>query len=303
MRGHTRAGAAKACAAGLSPWCLPPRRDWRCSTARRSRPRWRCRLVRRRRCLRRGARRRRAVGRRRQGQRRAVRCAHPAGARPAGTDRRRGARYRALLAGSEIRARTSTATRVQDPYTLRCQPQVMGACLDLVRHRRARRSSVEANAVTDNPLVFRRDGRGALRRKFPCRAGGASPPISSRWRIAEIGALAERRIALLIDRALAGCRLSWSRDPGINSGFMIAHVTAAALASENKSLAHPASVDSLPTSANQEDHVSMATFARAAPRRHDATTPRPSSPSNCWPRRRASICASPCRPAPSWARR
>lgn len=172
--------------------------------------------------------------------------------------------YRRLLEGSEIRAsHRVNDERVQDPYSLRCQPQVMGACLDLIRNA-ARTLLIEANAVTDNPLVFDpgNDGCGEV------VSGGnfhAEPVALAAdtlaLAIAEIGALSERRIALLIDASLSGLPPFLVRDAGVNSGFMMAHVTAAALASENKSLAHPASVDSLPTSANQEDHVSMATFA------------------------------------------
>jgi histidine ammonia-lyase len=166
--------------------------------------------------------------------------------------------YRALLGGSAIRRSHLVADeRVQDPYSLRCQPQVMGACRDLLLQA-ARTLRVEANAVTDNPLLF---GAEAL-------SGGNfhAEPVAfaadqMALAIAETGALAERRIALLIDANLSGLPPFLVRDAGLNSGFMIAHVTAAALASENKALAHPASVDSLPTSANQEDHVSMATFA------------------------------------------
>jgi histidine ammonia-lyase len=171
-------------------------------------------------------------------------------------------RYRHLLAGSAIRASHLVGDdRVQDPYSLRCQPQVMGACLDLLQQV-ARTLEIEANAVTDNPLLFERDGR------WEVLSGGnfhAEPVAFAAdtlaLALAEIGALAERRIALLIDATLSGLPPFLVRDAGLHSGFMIAHVTAAALASENKSLAHPASVDSLPTSANQEDHVSMATFA------------------------------------------
>jgi histidine ammonia-lyase len=140
----------------------------------------------------------------------------------------------------------------------------MGACRDLIVQA-AHTLLVEANAVTDNPLVFARcDATG----RDDVLSGGnfhAEPVAFAAdtlaLAIAEIGALSERRIALLIDATLSGLPPFLVRDPGVNSGFMIAHVTAASLASENKSLAHPASVDSLPTSANQEDHVSMATFA------------------------------------------
>jgi len=173
------------------------------------------------------------------------------------------AAYRALLAGSEIRASHREGDeRVQDPYCLRCQPQVMGACLDQIRHAREVLLR-EANAVTDNPLVFvEPDGSAAM------ISGGnfhAEPVALAAdalaCAIAEVGAIAERRIAMLIDAGVSRLPPFLTANPGLNSGFMIAHVTAAALASENKSLAHPASVDSLPTSANQEDHVSMATFA------------------------------------------
>lgn len=167
--------------------------------------------------------------------------------------------YRDLLKGSAIRASHDHDhdPKVQDPYSLRCQPQVMGACLDHMRFA-ADIFWREANAVTDNPLVF---GNGA-------KSGGNfhAEPIAMAsdtlaLAIAEIGAMSERRIAMLIDANISGLPPFLVKNAGVNSGFMIAHVTAAALASENKSLAHPASVDSLPTSANQEDHVSMATFA------------------------------------------
>jgi histidine ammonia-lyase len=170
--------------------------------------------------------------------------------------------YQRLLAGSEIRQSHRIGDeRVQDPYSLRCQPQVMGACLDLLRQC-ARTLQIEANAVTDNPLLFGADGgcdvlSGGNFHAEPVAFAADVMALA----LAEIGALAERRIALLIDSTLSGLPPFLVRDAGLNSGFMIAHVTAAALASENKSLAHPASVDSLPTSANQEDHVSMATFA------------------------------------------
>ncbi len=172
------------------------------------------------------------------------------------------AAYRALLDGSEIRrSHLVDDERVQDPYCLRCQPQVMGACLDQLRHA-AQVLLREANAVTDNPLVFHGPGGDTL------LSGGNfhAEPVAlaadgMALAIAEIGAIAERRVAMLVDSAISGLPAFLTPAPGLNSGFMIVHVTAAALASENKSLAHPASVDSLPTSANQEDHVSMATFA------------------------------------------
>jgi histidine ammonia-lyase len=168
--------------------------------------------------------------------------------------------YRTLLAGSEIRASHLTGDdKVQDPYSLRCQPQVMGACLD-VMDAAAATLLIEANGVTDNPLVFPDSNESLSGGNFHAEpVAFAADQLA--LAIAEIGALSERRIALLIDATLSGLPPFLTSASGVNSGFMIAHVTAAALASENKSLAHPASVDSLPTSANQEDHVSMATFA------------------------------------------
>ncbi|MEH0167544.1 histidine ammonia-lyase [Paucibacter sp. JuS9] len=173
------------------------------------------------------------------------------------------AAYRQLLTGSAIRqSHRSGDDRVQDPYCLRCQPQVMGACLDQARYVREVLLR-EANAVTDNPLVFAQDDGTSY-----MVSGGnfhAEPVALAAdalaCAIAEVGAIAERRIAMLIDTGVSRLPPFLTANAGLNSGFMIAHVTAAALASENKSLAHPASVDSLPTSANQEDHVSMATFA------------------------------------------
>jgi histidine ammonia-lyase len=166
---------------------------------------------------------------------------------------------RELMRDSEIRASHEDCDRVQDPYSIRCQPQVMGACLDVLRHV-CKVLETEANAVTDNPLVFA-DSKVVL-------SGGnfhAEPVALAAdylaLAIAEIGALSERRTALLIDEHLSGLPPFLVAEGGLNSGFMMAQVTAAALASENKSHAHPASVDSLPTSANQEDHVSMATYA------------------------------------------
>ena len=168
--------------------------------------------------------------------------------------------YRNLLAGSEIRASHLTGDdKVQDPYSLRCQPQVMGACLD-VMDAAAATLLIEANGVTDNPLIFPESSESLSGGNFHAEpVAFAADQLA--LAIAEIGALSERRIALLIDATLSGLPPFLTSASGVNSGFMVAHVTAAALASENKSLAHPASVDSLPTSANQEDHVSMATFA------------------------------------------
>ena len=176
-----------------------------------------------------------------------------------------GSLLRKLMKGSEIRASHLACSRVQDPYSIRCQPQVIGACLGVLRHA-AEVLQIEANGVTDNPLVFA-DTDAIL-------SGGNfhAEPVALvadyiALSVAEIGSLSERRIALLIDSNLSELPAFLVDDSGLSSGFMIAQVTAAALASENKSLAHPASVDSIPTSANQEDHVSMATFA--ARRLHD----------------------------------
>jgi histidine ammonia-lyase len=165
---------------------------------------------------------------------------------------------RGLIHGSVIRRSHLACDRVQDPYSIRCQPQVLGPCLDMLRYA-ASAFAIEANAATDNPLIFD-DGAVLSGGNFHAEPVGIAADALA-IAIAEIGALSERRIALLIDSSLSGLPPFLASESGVNSGFMIAHVTAAALASENKSLAHPASVDSLPTSANQEDFVSMAAFA------------------------------------------
>jgi histidine ammonia-lyase len=168
--------------------------------------------------------------------------------------------YRELLKGSAIRQSHLVGDeRVQDPYCLRCQPQVMGACLELMNNA-ARTLLIEANAVTDNPLVFVDTEEVLSGGNFHAEPVAFAADTLA-LAIAEIGSISERRIALLIDASNSGLPPFLVSSSGLNSGFMIAHVTAASLASENKSIAHPASVDSLPTSANQEDHVSMATFA------------------------------------------
>ncbi len=166
-------------------------------------------------------------------------------------------RLRELLAGSEIRGSHLECDRVQDPYSLRCQPQVMGAALEIIQQA-AKTLEREANAVSDNPLVFSESGEILSGGNFHAEPVAFAADTLA-LAIAEIGALSERRVALLTDAAMSSLPAFLVAEPGLNSGFMIAHVTAAALASENKGLAHPASVDSLPTSANQEDHVSMAT--------------------------------------------
>jgi histidine ammonia-lyase len=166
---------------------------------------------------------------------------------------------RGLLKGSAIRKSHEDCDRIQDPYSLRCQPQVMGACLDMVRHAAAVLER-EANGVSDNPVVIAEAGEVLSGGNFHAEPVAMAADVLA-IALAEIGALAERRIALLTDAHFSSLPPFLVAKGGLNSGFMLAQVTAAALASENKVLAHPASVDSLPTSANQEDHVSMATFA------------------------------------------
>jgi histidine ammonia-lyase len=166
---------------------------------------------------------------------------------------------RELLQGSSIRESHVGCQKIQDPYSLRCQPQVMGACLTALRYH-SETLLIEANAVSDNPLIFTAENEilsGGNFHAEPIAQAADALAVS----IAEIGALSERRIALLVDPHFSGLPPFLVKGAGINSGFMIAQVTAAALASENKSLAYPASVDSIPTSANQEDHVSMGTYA------------------------------------------
>ena len=164
-----------------------------------------------------------------------------------------------LIDGSEILKSHANCDRIQDPYSVRCQPQVMGACLDSIRYI-ASILSIEANAVTDNPLVFADDNEiisGGNFHAEPVALVADQLAVA----IAEMGSISERRSALLVDSNLSGLPPFLIKKSGLNSGFMIHQVTAAALVSENKLFAHPASVDSIPTSANQEDHVSMATHA------------------------------------------
>ena len=168
------------------------------------------------------------------------------------------ATLRNLMAGSAIRAsHLVNDDRVQDPYCLRCQPQVMGACLDLMRQVAATLAT-EANGVSDNPLVFPAQGEVISGGNFHAEPVAFAADILA-LAICEIGSLAERRVAMLVDADLSGLPAFLTPQPGLNSGFMLAQVTAAALVAENKQRAMPASVDSIPTSANQEDHVSMAT--------------------------------------------
>ncbi len=167
------------------------------------------------------------------------------------------AALRELMAGSAIRAsHLEGDARVQDPYCLRCQPQVMGAALDLLRQA-ATTLGIEANGVSDNPLIFPDTDEALSGGNFHAEPVAFAADMIA-LAICEIGSIAERRIAMLVDPALSGLPAFLTPQPGLNSGFMIPQVTAAALVSENKQRAYPASVDSIPTSANQEDHVSMA---------------------------------------------
>jgi histidine ammonia-lyase len=167
------------------------------------------------------------------------------------------AALRALMAGSAIRAsHLVDDARIQDPYCLRCQPQVMGAALDVLRQA-AFTLATEANGVSDNPLIFAEDGTALSGGNFHAEPVAFAADMIA-LAVCEIDSIAERRIAMLIDPALSGLPAFLTPKPGLNSGFMIPQVTAAALVSENKQRATPASVDSIPTSANQEDHVSMA---------------------------------------------
>ena len=164
---------------------------------------------------------------------------------------------RALMTDSAIRASHMVDdARVQDPYCLRCQPQVMGAALDILRQA-ATTLEIEANGVSDNPLIFPETDEALSGGNFHAEPVAFAADMIA-MAICEIGSIAERRIAMLVDPALSGLPAFLTPKPGLNSGFMIPQVTAAALVSENKQRAYPASVDSIPTSANQEDHVSMA---------------------------------------------
>ena len=165
---------------------------------------------------------------------------------------------RALLANSIIRdSHREGDIRVQDPYCIRCQPQVTGAAMDLLRQA-ARTLEIEANAATDNPLVLTASGQIVSGGNFHAEPVAFAADIIA-LAAAEIGAISQRRIALMVDPTLSFDLPPFlTPNPGLNSGFMIAEVTSAALMSENKHIAMPCSTDSTPTSANQEDHVSMA---------------------------------------------
>ena len=168
-------------------------------------------------------------------------------------------RIRALLDGSDIVTSHHDCDRVQDPYSFRCQPQVMGACLDLLTNV-ARTLEIEANAVTDNPILFPDTDEVISGGNFHAQPVAFAADIIA-IALCEVGSLSERRTSVLVDPKMSRLPAFLTDDGGVNSGLMIPQVTAAALVSENKSLAFPASVDSIPTSAGQEDHVSMAPIA------------------------------------------
>jgi len=169
------------------------------------------------------------------------------------------AALRELLDGSEILASHGRCGKVQDPYSFRCQPQVMGAALDLLTNA-ARTLTIEAGAVTDNPILFPDEDSAISGGNFHAQpVAFAADTIA--MALCEVGSLSERRVGVLIDPKMSGLPPFLTENSGLNSGLMIHQVTAAALVSENKTLAFPASVDSIPTSAGQEDHVSMAPIA------------------------------------------
>jgi histidine ammonia-lyase len=169
------------------------------------------------------------------------------------------AAIREMLDGSEILTSHVECSRVQDPYSFRCQPQVMGASLDLLTNA-ARTLTIEAAAVTDNPIIFAEDDAAISGGNFHAQPVAFAADIIT-IALCEVGSISERRISVLVDPKMSGLPAFLTEDSGVNSGLMIPQVTAAALVSENKSMAFPASVDSIPTSAGQEDHVSMAPIA------------------------------------------
>ena len=169
------------------------------------------------------------------------------------------AAIRELLEGSEINTSHTHCAKVQDPYSFRCQPQVMGAALDLLTNA-ARTLTIEAGAVTDNPIVFPDEDRAISGGNFHAQPVAFAADMIS-MALCEVGSLSERRTAVLIDPKMSDLPPFLTEDSGVNSGLMIPQVTAASLVSENRSLAFPASIDSIPTSAGQEDHVSMAPIA------------------------------------------
>lgn len=180
-------------------------------------------------------------------------------ARPHEGQRLSAARMRALLKGSPLRESHRGCGRVQDAYSLRCSPQVHGASRDAIAFA-GRTIAIEINSATDNPMVFSDSGELLSGGNFH------GEPVAMacdflKIAVAELGSISERRIERLVNPALSGLPAFLTAEGGLRSGFMMAHVTAAALASENKSLAHPASVDTITTSANKEDHVSMGPIA------------------------------------------
>jgi histidine ammonia-lyase len=164
-----------------------------------------------------------------------------------------------LLEGSEILTSHIKCSRVQDPYSFRCQPQVMGASLDLLNNA-ARTLTIEAGAVTDNPILFPDENIAISGGNFHAQPVAFAADIIA-IALCEVGSISERRVSVLVDPKMSGLPAFLTQDSGVNSGLMIPQVTAAALVSENKARAFPASVDSIPTSAGQEDHVSMAPIA------------------------------------------
>lgn len=166
---------------------------------------------------------------------------------------------KALLDNSPMRAESTATGKVQDPYSIRCQPQVLGACLDLMRHA-GHTLEIEANAASDNPLIFIDTGEVLSGGNFHAEPVAFAADMLALV-TAEIGNLSERRTSLLLDPQFSGVHAFLTPDAGLNSGYMTTHITAAAMASENKQRANPASIDTIPTSGNQEDHVSMATHA------------------------------------------
>ncbi len=174
----------------------------------------------------------------------------------------------------------------------------MGACLDLISQQAAI-LIIEANAVTDNPLIFPDTGEVLSGGNFHAEPVAFAADILA-LACAEIGSIAERRLALLVDPKMSGLPAFLAPDSGVNSGFMMAQVTAAALVAENRMLCHPASVDSIPTSANQEDHVSMATHGARRLLDHDRQRAQHRRASSCWPPVRGSICARRSRPPRVW---
>lgn len=168
-----------------------------------------------------------------------------------------GAAFKRLLDDSPMRAISQASGKVQDPYSIRCQPQVLGACLDLIRNA-STTLEIESNAASDNPLIFVESGEVISGGNFHAEPVAFAADMLA-IAITEVGNLSERRCNLLLDPAFSGLPPMLTVDAGLHSGYMTAHISAAAMASENKQRAAPASIDTIPTAGNQEDHVSMAT--------------------------------------------